>query len=183
MNNLHDYWPLSTLKPNKGDTLLGQEPCPRHPNFFQPFDLASCGPDGLKRVSPESSSRASRWLLWLHSASSASRLNPENQIYTLASASPSASPSRWFILLPNPDPDALPYSGTSTAPVAASLPLSFSPSLSSPSPSLLASRRACQAPTPPLHRAVRCPGDGAADLVRGGARVPRWRPSPATARC
>lgn len=88
--------------------LLGQDPCPRPPNFFQSFDLASCGLDVFKRISPETASRAfscfsaaycrllrllmqiqrSKYIIGLP------LLLPDSSPPSLPSLSPSPSPSR-----------------------------------------------------------------------------------------
>jgi hypothetical protein len=44
------YVLYAQLKPNKGDTLLGQAPYPRHPKCLPPLDLRVDGHDLLRHL-------------------------------------------------------------------------------------------------------------------------------------
>jgi hypothetical protein len=65
-NTVHmDYYIYMCFNPDKGDMLLGQEPCPRRPKLSPPSDLLFNGPDLLNQILPESASSAFTYHLQL----------------------------------------------------------------------------------------------------------------------
>ena len=136
------------------------------------------GPDCLKPIPLEAPSRASCSLLWLLPCLSASRSKSENQINTPASISssrfsfpivlcssriPTPTLSRPVAPPPRPPPPPLPTSFS----------LSLSPGVAACLPGPGAAPRGALPGRRPRRFGAR----------RGGAREPRRRRSPATARC